>query len=81
MITICSRFSTIAKVHKLVCECRVTFSAVSDIELMGVKANVQRTVMVNRSLYWTSDCSVTSVGYACLFTVYSHMLVLISVVL
>ena len=48
---------------------------------MGVIANVQGIVIVNRSLDWTSytDCSVTSVGHACLFTMYSYMLVLISV--
>ena len=49
---------------------------------MGVIASVQGIVIVNRSLDWTSytDCSVTSVGHACLFTVYSYMLVLISVI-
>ena len=49
---------------------------------MGVKANVQGIVIVNRSFDWTSytDCSVTFVGHACLFTVYSNMLVLISVI-
>ena len=37
---------------------------------------------MNRSLDWTSytDCSVTSVRHACLFTTYSYMLVLISVI-
>ena len=57
-------------------------SAISDAELMGVIANVQGIVIVNRSLDRTShiDCSVTSVGHACLFTVYSYMLVLISVI-
>ena len=42
---------------------------------MGVIANVQGIVIliVNRSLEWISytDCSVTSVGHACLFTAYS----------
>ena len=49
---------------------------------MGVIANIQGIVIVNRSLYWTSytDFSVKSVGHACLFTVYSYMLVLISVI-
>ena len=56
--------------------------AVSDVQLMSVIANVQGIVMVNRSLDWTpyTDCSVTSLGHACLFTVYSYMLVLISVI-
>ena len=68
---------------KIVCECRITSLAVSDTELMEVIANVQGIVIVNRSLDWTSytDCSVTSVGHACLFIVYSYMLVLISVIL
>ena len=37
---------------------------------------------MNRSLDWTSytDCGVASVGDACLFTTYSYMLVLISVI-
>ena len=58
------------------------FSAVSDAELIGVLAKVQGIVIVNRSLDWTShtDCSITSVGHACLFTAYSYMLVLISVI-
>ena len=49
---------------------------------MSVIANVQGIVIVNRSLYWSSytDCSVTSVGRACLFSAYSYMLVLISVI-
>ena len=51
---------------------------------MGVIANVQGIVIVNRSLYWTSysytDCSVTSVGHACLYTTYSYVLLLISVI-
>ena len=49
---------------------------------MGVIANVQGIVIVNRSLDWISytDCSVTSVGHVCLFTAYSYMLVLISVI-
>ena len=49
---------------------------------MGVIANVQGIVIVNRSLDWISytDYSVTSVWHACLFTVYSYMLVLISVI-
>ena len=57
-------------------------SAVSDAELMGVIANVQVNVIVNRSLDWIAfaDCSVTSVGHACLFTTYSYLLVLISVI-
>ena len=54
MITIYSPFSTIAEVHKLVCEFRVTCLAVSDAELMGVIANVQGIVIVNRSLDWIS---------------------------
>ena len=58
-------------------------SAVSDAELMDVIANVQGDVIVNnRSLDWISytDCTVTSVGHACLFTTHSYMLVLISVI-
>ena len=49
---------------------------------MGVIANVQGIVIVNRSLDWISyiDCSAISVGHACLFTAYSNMLVLISVI-
>ena len=49
---------------------------------MGVIANVQGIVTVNRSLDWTSyiDCNVTSVGHTCLFIVYSYMLALISVI-
>ena len=49
---------------------------------MGVIADVQGIVILNRLLDWTSytDCSVTSVGHPCLFTVYSYMLVLISVI-
>ena len=82
MIPIYSQFSTIAEVHKLVCKFQVTFSAVSDAKLMGVIANVQGIAIVNRSHDWTSytDCSVTSVGHACLFTMYSYILVLISVI-
>ena len=40
---------------------------------MGVIANVQGIVIVNRSLDWTSytDCIVTSVEHACLFSAYS----------
>ena len=53
-------------------------------ELMGIIANVQGIVIVNRSLDWISftDCSVTSVGHTCLFTAYSmtYMLVMISVI-
>ena len=51
-------------------------------ELMGVIANVQGILIVKRSLDWTSytDCNATSVGHACLFTAYSYMLVLISVI-
>ena len=50
---------------------------------MGVIANVQGIVIVNRSLDWISytNCSVTSVEHACLFTTYSYMLVLISVII
>ena len=49
---------------------------------MGVIASVQGILIINRSLDWTSntDCSVTSVRHACLFTVCSCMLVLISVI-
>ena len=49
---------------------------------MGVIANVQGIVIVNRSLDWISytDCRVTSVGHACLFTAYIYMLVLVSVI-
>ena len=49
---------------------------------MGAIANVQGIVIVNGSFDWISytDCSVTSVGYACLFTAYSYLLVLISVI-
>ena len=49
---------------------------------MGVTVYVQGIVIVNRSLDWTSytDCSVTSVEHACLFTAYSYMLVLISAI-
>ena len=65
---------------------------------MGAVANVQGIVIVNRSLYWTSDIvarcytrvwvaiiiatdsSVISIGHACLFTTYSYILVLISVI-
>ena len=49
---------------------------------MGVITNVQGIMIVNRSLDWISctDCNVTSVGCACLFTAYSYMLVLISVI-
>ena len=49
---------------------------------MDVIANVQGIVIVNKSLDWTSytDCSVTSVKYACLFTTYLYMLVLNSVI-
>ena len=37
---------------------------------------------MNRSFDWISyiDCGVTSVRHACLFTAYSYMLVLISVI-
>ena len=82
MINISSHFSTIAEVHILVCELQVTFSAISDADLMGVIANVQGITKVNRSLDWTSYtyCSVTFVGHACLFTTYSYILVLISVI-
>ena len=49
---------------------------------MGVIANVQGIVIVNRSLDWTSytDCSIASVGHACLFAAYLYMLVLIYVI-
>ena len=49
---------------------------------MSVIASVQGIVIVNRSLDWTSytDRSVTSVVHTPLFTTYSYMLVLISVI-
>ena len=49
---------------------------------MDVITNVQGIVIVNRSLDWTlyTDYSVASVGHACLFIMYSYMLVLISVI-
>ena len=47
---------------------------------MDVIANVQGIVIVNRSLDWYNDCSITSVEYAYLFVVYSYKLVLISVI-
>ena len=61
---------------------------------MGAVANVQGTVVVNRSLHiaarcytrvWVfiiiaTDSSVTSVGHAHLFTTYLYILVLISVI-
>ena len=53
MITICSCFSTISEVYKCV-NAELNLSAVSDTELMGIMANVQEIVIVNRSLYWTS---------------------------
>ena len=53
MITICSHFSVIAEVYKCV-NAKLHLAAVSDTELMGVIANVQGIVIVNRSLYWTS---------------------------
>ena len=56
MITICSHFNTIAEVHMQVCECQV-LSAVSDTELVGVKANVQGIVILNRSLIGLHICS------------------------
>ena len=39
---------------------------------MGVIVNVQGTVIVNRSLDWIlyTECSVISVGHACLFIAY-----------
>ena len=45
-------------------------SAIKDVELMSAKANVQGLMIVNRLFDWISyiDCSVTSVGHACLFT-------------
>ena len=56
--------------------------AVSGADLMDVMANVQGIVIANRSLDWTSytDYSATSVGHACLFTMYSYMIVLISAI-
>ena len=76
MVTIRSHFSPIAEVHKCV-NARYHLSAVSNTNLMGVIANVQGIVIVNRSFYWTlyTDCSVTSVEHACLFTACSYMLV------
>ena len=66
------------------CECHAKeyLLAVSDAELMGVIANVQGTVIVNKLLNWISytDCSVTSIRHACLFPAYLYMLVLISVI-
>ena len=49
---------------------------------MGPIANVQGIVIVNRSLHWTSytDCNVTFVERACLFSAYSYMLVLTFVI-
>ena len=49
---------------------------------MGVITNVQGIAIGNTSLDWILyiDCNVTSVGHACLFTAYSYMLVLISVI-
>ena len=49
---------------------------------MSVIANVQEIVVVNRSLDLTShtDCSVASIEHACLFTMYSYMLMFISVI-
>ena len=48
---------------------------------MGVIANVQGIVIVNTGyltgFHYYTDCSVTSVGHACLFT---FMLVLISLI-
>ena len=43
---------------------------------MGVIANVQGIVTVNRSLDWISytNCSVTSVGHASLFTAQALLL-------
>ena len=82
MITNCSHFTTIAEVHKCL-NARYHLSAVSDTELMGVIVNVQGIVIVNRhfiGLHKATDCSVTSVGHACLFAAYSYMLVLISVI-
>ena len=62
----------------------VHLSAVKNAEFMGVIANVQGIVIVNKShaLDWISytDYSVTSVRHACLFTAYLYMLVLISVI-
>ena len=44
---------------------------------MGAIANVQGIVIVSRSFDWISytDCSVTSVGHAYLFTVYSYIFI------
>ena len=57
MIVICSRFSTIAEIHKCV-NVKYHLSAVSDTnyiyKLMSVIANVQGIVLVSRLLYWTS---------------------------
>ena len=41
---------------------------------MVVVANVQGIVIVNRSLHWISNCSVTSVGHASLFTAQALLL-------
>ena len=39
---------------------------------MGAIVNVEGIVIVNSSLDWMSctECSVTSVGHACMFTMY-----------
>ena len=82
MITICFHFSTIAEVHKYA-NAGYHLLAVSDAELMGIIANNQGIVIVNRSfigLHIATDYSVASVGHVCLFTTYSYMLVLISVI-
>ena len=78
MIIICSK----AEVHKFM-NAKQNLLAINDAELMDAIANVQRIMIVNSgSLNWTSyiDCSVTPVGYACLFSVYSYMLALTSVI-
>ena len=85
MITICSHFSIIAEAHKCV-NAEKYLLAVSYTELMSV-ANNQGSrncdsgqVTFLDFTYVAADCSVTSVGHAFLFTAYSYMLVLISVI-
>ena len=65
-----------------VCECPVTFSAVSDTELMDIIANVEGFVIVNKSLYWMSYSYrlYSKICWECIFfTGYSYMLQFISV--
>ena len=50
MTTICSRFSTIAAVHKCV-NAKYYLSAVSDAELVDAIVNVQGIVIANRLFY------------------------------